>query len=132
MISEVAKKLLSMTDTKSLSFAIAQLLDMKGLSRDLVVTLTDRASKQKELVLQTMANEFSSFLSKINITEEAQKIMDGMTLTIEAKIHFPDDRIQPESIHITSKPKKKAAKKDKKVSKTDTKKKQSVRRSRKK
>ncbi len=68
--------------------AVTQVWDFKGLSRDLVSALVDRASKQKDILINALAKEFTIFLSKINITEEAQNILEGMTLDIETTIRL--------------------------------------------
>lgn len=92
MIIDVAKKLAGVIDTVALGKAIAQVWDLRSLSKDLTMALTDKALKQKDVVIEALAKEFSVFLSKINIAEEAQRIMDGMTLEVSAKVHFDKNK----------------------------------------
>lgn len=109
MISEVAKRLLAATDSRSLSRAIAQIWDIRGLSRELVAALTERAVKQKDILIDVMAREFSNFLARINLAEEAQKIMEGMTVTIQASVTFRDGKIKRKPVTVF--PRKKNKKK---------------------
>lgn len=108
MITSVAKKLISMsmTDYKMLGQVLAQVLDLKSLSTDLVAALTDRATRQKDVIIEIMAKEFSNFLSKINIAEEAQKIMDGMTVNITATVQFKDKSLGNPSVKISTESKR--------------------------
>ncbi|MBF0105164.1 MAG: hypothetical protein HQM16_07540 [Deltaproteobacteria bacterium] len=92
MITSVAKKIAGITDSKNLSWAVAQVLDLKGLSRDLVNALTEKALRQKDLIIDVIAKEFSKFLSKVNIAEEAHKILDGATLNVQASLNFKNQK----------------------------------------
>lgn len=109
MITNVAKKLIasSLSDYTAIAKILAQLLDLKGLSTDLVNALTDRATKQKDVVIAAMAKEFSNFLSKINIADEAQKIMDGMTINVTATVSFKDRSLGTPTVHMQSTSKRK-------------------------
>ncbi|MFH1357912.1 MAG: hypothetical protein ABII18_12370 [bacterium] len=112
-----------MLDTKDkIAKAITQVWDLKGLSSDLINALVDRASKQKDVLIETLGKEFSQFLEKINVTEEAQKILEGMSLTVQTTINFKrkDDET---TIVSTTKPKTKVVRK--KIAKKTTKKKKS-------
>ena len=86
IINDMAKRLTDMVDGKSLAKILVQVLDLKSLSSDLMKVLTDRFIKQKDLMIDAMAVEFSKFLSKLNITEEAQKVLEGMSVTVNATI----------------------------------------------
>lgn len=88
MIIDVAKKIAGVIDSRAVGKGLAQVWDLKSLSKDLAVALGEIAIKQKDLVIEVLAKEFSNFLSKINIAEETKKIMDGMTLELSAKVHF--------------------------------------------
>lgn len=92
LITDVAKRLLNSTDPTNVARTLAQLFDLKGLSKELATNLTERAVKQKDLLIEALAREFSNFLSKINITEEAQKILEGMSLNIQASLDFKDKK----------------------------------------
>jgi|APSaa5957512535_1039671.scaffolds.fasta_scaffold138084_2 hypothetical protein len=90
-ISDVAKRFTSLPDSKTLTKAFINVLDLKNLSNDLVSAVTERALKQKDLVLDMMAKEFTAFLGRINVTEELQKVLKGMTLNLEASFDYKED-----------------------------------------
>lgn len=88
IINDVAKRLTGLVDGKSLAQILVQVLDLKSLSGDLMKLLTDRFIKQKDLMIDAMAVEFSKFLARINITEEAQKILEDMSINVTASINL--------------------------------------------
>jgi len=106
MVIDIAKKIAQLIDNNAIGKAIAQVWDLKGLSKDLAVALTDRVAKQKDVLVDAMAKEFSAFLQKINISEESQKILEGMELNIQGSIEF-----------TKKKPKAKVSKKKKQTKK---------------
>ena len=68
LITEIKRHMMDTFKTKDrLESALAHVLDLKGLSHDLVTALVDKASKQKDVLIAALAREFSAFLSKINI-----------------------------------------------------------------
>lgn len=113
IITDVAKKILA-KDSGAVGKSISQLFDLKGFSTELAKTLTEKALKQKDLVIEALAKEFSKFLSQINISEEAQKVLEVMTLNIEASINFKDKKPSGKSVHHTTVVKKHSAKKNRK------------------
>lgn len=92
MIGGVAKKILNMSDAMAIGKAIAQMLDLRELSQDLSKALTERVIKQKDLVVDVMAKEFSQFLAKLDVAEETKKILDGLSVRIEATVHFDEKK----------------------------------------
>lgn len=88
IINDVAKRLTGLVDGKSLAQILVQVLDLKSLSSDLMKLLTDRFIKQKDFMIDAMAAEFSKFLARINITEEAQKILEDMSINVTASINL--------------------------------------------
>lgn len=85
---DITKKIATLIDVGSLSRAIAQVWDLRGLSRDLGIALAERIGKQKDVVVEAIAREFTQFLRKIDIAKEMQKILEGMTLKISTTIDF--------------------------------------------
>ncbi len=57
-------------------------------SKDLINGIWDKAGRQKDQLVTALSKEFVKFLEQINIADEVQKILDGMTLDIHAKIDF--------------------------------------------
>jgi hypothetical protein len=51
-----------------------------------------QALKGKEEVSKVLIGEVTKFLARINIHEEIRKAMSGLTVEVEAKIHFSSDR----------------------------------------
>lgn len=83
---DITKKIATLIDVGNLGRAIAQVWDLRGLSRDLGIALAERIGKQKDMVVAAIAKEFTQFLRKIDIAKEMQKILEGMTLRINATI----------------------------------------------
>lgn len=90
IISDVTKKIASLSDPAHITKAVLSVFDLRSLSSDLVKALTDRAIKQKDLILDVIADEFRKFLERINITEETQKVLAGMKLNVQASLDFKD------------------------------------------
>lgn len=89
-------------------------------SKDLVTGFLDKAGKQKDQLVSALSREFVKFLEQINVAEELQKVMDGMTVELTAKIDFKkkDSQVSLKTSRPTPKakprPKKKATKAKKK------------------
>jgi hypothetical protein len=64
--------------------------DIKSFSRDFLQALLERAGKHKDTLMDAVSTEVSKFLSKINIHEEVRKILEGMTIRLEATILYKD------------------------------------------
>lgn len=82
-------------------------------SRDLMAGFLDKAGKQKDQLVSALSREFVKFLEQINIAEEVQKILDGMTLEVSAKIDFSKKK-SALSLGFDAKPKPKSNPKAKK------------------
>jgi len=61
--------------------------DLK-LPKDAVGSVVDSLKKQKDEVLQLVAQELSSFFSRVKVHEELQKALKGMQIHLDAKISF--------------------------------------------
>lgn len=61
--------------------------DLK-LPKDAVGSVVDSLKKQKDEVLQVVAQELSQFFSRIKVHEELQKALKGMQINLDAKITF--------------------------------------------
>ena len=59
-----------------------------NFSKDLITGLWDKAGQQKDQLVSGLSREFVKFLQQINIADEMQKILDGMTLDVQARIDF--------------------------------------------
>ena len=59
-----------------------------NFSKDLITGLWDKAGQQKDQLVSALSREFVKFLQQINIADEMQKILDGMTLDVKARIDF--------------------------------------------
>ncbi len=57
-------------------------------SKDFIAGLWDKAGQQKDQLVSALSREFIKFLQQINIADEMQKILDGMTLDVQARIDF--------------------------------------------
>lgn len=67
---------------------IMQGIDFKGLYRDLLRALLKKAGEQKDIVVDVLAREIKTFLGKVNITDELQKALRGMTINLNASFDF--------------------------------------------
>lgn len=106
MILETAKKFAGSLDVKTLAKAISMALDWKMVATEVAKLAVDRASKQKDQVLDVVAKEVSDFLERVNLTEEGKKVLDGMTIEVTAKLSYDKGK-------LVQKTKKKRVKKDK-------------------
>lgn len=101
IVGDVAKKLITVSsDTKIVKDAVVQVMDLKNLSKDLAEILVDKIAKQKNVIVGALGNEFWKFLNKINVSEEVQKALDGMTIDFQAQIKFTKGK--KTSAHKTS------------------------------
>ena len=88
LLSGVAKKFLNPKESKAMRDVIYDALDVKKLSKNVADVVVGRVVKQKDALIQAFAKEFSRFLNHLNVTEEAQKILDGLKVDIQASISF--------------------------------------------
>lgn len=101
LITDLAKIIVKVIDSKTLGRTIAQVWDLRGLSRDLAQVLGERIVKQKDIVVEALAREFSDFLARVNVSEEARKILQGMSLNITASVNFNDRSLLSRKISVT-------------------------------
>ncbi len=106
IIADVAKRLLNATDPQSIGRTVAQLLDWRTLSREIVAAMTDKALKQKDFIVEAIAKEFSKFLAQVNIGDEAKKILEDMTLNISATVDFKNKKIHSKPVTVRKKSKR--------------------------
>lgn len=83
----VAKRFMS-PDSSVIAKALLQVLDLKNFSRELLNALLDRASKQKDIVIEAMVGEFSKYLSRLNLPELSRQVMEGLTMDVNATVHI--------------------------------------------
>lgn len=93
MILDAAKKLAGSLDVKTLARALSMALDWKLIATEVAKLAVDRASKQKDQVLDVVAKEVSDFLERVNITEEGKKVLDGMTIEVTAKLSYDKGKL---------------------------------------
>lgn len=76
-------------------------------SKDLLNGIWDKAGRQKDQLVSALSREFVKFLAQINVAEEMKKILDGLTLEVEAKIHFKKNADIKTQIRAKKSPKRK-------------------------
>jgi hypothetical protein len=81
LASGVASKVL-----RSPAESIKQVIDYKALYQDLLLNLTDRFLKQKDLIVDVVAKELGKFFSQLNISQELQKTLEGLSIDLNASI----------------------------------------------
>lgn len=62
--------------------------DIKGISKDLVDGLLNKAGKQKDILLEAVVQEVSKYLHALDLPGELSKILHDLTIDIDAKIHL--------------------------------------------
>ncbi|MBF0493060.1 MAG: hypothetical protein HQM15_09810 [Deltaproteobacteria bacterium] len=90
VFSEVAKKFL-MTGLGALSLTEESIRGKLGdlkLPKEAVNFLLDQAKKQKDDLILAVANEVSSFFSRIKVHEEIQKTLTNLNIHVDATISF--------------------------------------------
>lgn len=81
-----AKKVISPVDPELIKRGLMQVWDLKSVSKDLVDSLVARALKQKDEIIEVMANEFSNFLQRIDVSEELKNMMNDLSIHVDATI----------------------------------------------
>jgi hypothetical protein len=84
----LAKKVISPVDPEFIKKGILQVWDLKSISKDLVDSLVARALKQKDEIIEVMANEFSKFLQRIDVSEELKNMMNDLSIHVDATIEL--------------------------------------------
>ena len=82
----VAKRLIS-PDTSLIAKALLQVLDIKNFSRELLEALLEHAGKQKDILVEAMAGEFSKYLSRLNLADLSRQVMEGLTIEVNATVN---------------------------------------------
>lgn len=88
--SDLAKKIIY-TSLGSASLA-KEVLSESSLSKDVIKTIKERASKGKEGFLEILAKEVSNFLGRLNVSEEITKALKGLIINLSASVEFKEKK----------------------------------------
>lgn len=69
-----------------------EVLSESSLSKEVIKTIKERASKGKEGFLEILAKEVSSFLGKLNVSEEITKALRGLIINFSASVEFQEKK----------------------------------------
>lgn len=84
----LAKKVISPVDPDFIKRSLMQVWDIKAVTRDIVDGLVAKAVKQKDDVIAVVANEFSKFLQRINVSEELRRLTSDLSIHVDATIEL--------------------------------------------
>jgi hypothetical protein len=74
--------------------------DIKNFSRDVLTAILERAGKHKDSLLESVSTEVANFLTKVNVSEEVRKILEGMTIKVEATVKYDKSHPNKPSLKI--------------------------------
>lgn len=84
----LAKRVIAPVDPDLIKKGLMQVWDLKSISKDLVDSLVARALKQKDEIIEVMANELSKFLQRIDVSEELKNMMNDLTIHVDATVEL--------------------------------------------
>lgn len=89
-LADLAKKVVF----ASLGSAVAagEMITDSKLPREVLENLKNRAGKTKDDIMNVLAREVSTFLGKINVSEELAKALNGLIVNLNASIDFKKKR----------------------------------------
>lgn len=69
-----------------------EVLSESSLSKEVIKTIKERASKGKEGFLEILAKEVSNFLGRLNVSEEITKALKGLIINLSASVEFKEKK----------------------------------------